>query len=270
MDAALLAPARLRKLIDLRYRDLPLAGCDLRLFAADGLVDQRGELTAPGYDVAYAATEYLGLLENPDDELFRIVDLDGARVLDAGCAGGAYVFRALELGAREAVGVDLNENYLMFARALRQELGRSHPRFITDDVEALERVEGPFDVVISRLVTPLIDLEDFVEHVSPLANRGCELYLKTHAIGYYGRDARDQIRARDLLRVGRAAFAVANGALENTLHRRLTLTRGPSRHKDTFYTRRYVYRALENNGWRVRLDNWRENRRTPFVVATKS
>jgi len=269
MDAELLAPNSLRRLVDLRYRGAQLPPAELPLFFGDGLVDAAGVLTPRGYDIAYAAFEYLDVIETAEHEPFRVMQVGDKRVLDAGCAGGAYVFRALELGAREAVGVDINENYLEFAGALNANRSETRARFILDDVETMQHVDGEFDVVISRLVTPLLDLEEFIGQLTPKASLGCRLYLKTHAAGFYLRDALSYARARDALRVGRAAFALANGMLENTIHRRLTLRRGASRHKDVFYTRRYVYKTLMRHGWRVSSDSWRENRRAPFVIAER-
>lgn len=81
----------------------------------------------------------------------------GFRFLDAGCAYGGYLAAAVEAGAKEVVGVDVNEKYLRIARELLPALGvsaRIEQGSLSD--QGLLRSLGRFD---------LITCADVIEHV---------------------------------------------------------------------------------------------------------
>jgi 2-polyprenyl-3-methyl-5-hydroxy-6-metoxy-1,4-benzoquinol methylase len=81
----------------------------------------------------------------------------GFRLLDAGCAYGGYLAAAAELGAREVVGVEIEEKYLEVARDVLAATGTPATLLrgsLSDD--ALLEPLGTFDVVTCA---------DVIEHV---------------------------------------------------------------------------------------------------------
>jgi 2-polyprenyl-3-methyl-5-hydroxy-6-metoxy-1,4-benzoquinol methylase len=91
------------------------------------------------------------------DELRPFGLKPGFRFLDAGCAYGGYLAAAVEAGAREVVGIDVNEKYLRIARELLPALGvtaRIEQGSLSD--RELVRSLGTFD---------LITCADVIEHV---------------------------------------------------------------------------------------------------------
>lgn len=91
------------------------------------------------------------------DELRPFGLRPGFRFFDAGCAYGGYLAAAVEAGAKEVVGIDVNEKYLRIARELLPALGvtaRIEQGSLSD--RALIRSLGTFDVITCA---------DVIEHV---------------------------------------------------------------------------------------------------------
>ncbi|HVA43915.1 MAG TPA: class I SAM-dependent methyltransferase [Acidimicrobiales bacterium] len=80
---------------------------------------------------------------------------EGERVLDVGCGGGATTLEAAERVGPDgrAVGLDLSEPMLATARS---RAGGATATFVLGDAQT-ERIEGPFDVVISRFGVMFFD-----------------------------------------------------------------------------------------------------------------
>lgn len=91
------------------------------------------------------------------DELRPYKSLKGIRFLDAGCAYAGFLFAAAEAGAREVVGVDMDDRFLNIARPFIGATGIPH-RLEKGDVSdpAFLGSFGPFD---------LITCNDVIEHV---------------------------------------------------------------------------------------------------------
>jgi len=81
----------------------------------------------------------------------------GIRFLDAGCAYGGYLAAAVEMGAREVVGIELNSRYLEIARDLLASTG-TPARLVEGKLEdgPLLQELGTFDVITCA---------DVIEHV---------------------------------------------------------------------------------------------------------
>lgn len=85
-------------------------------------------------------------------------ELEGARVLDAGCGNGVLAVAAHLFGAREALGFDLDPHAIPYARALAAENGAAHAcRFTAGGFEVLPRLGPPFDAVLANLYADLIE-----------------------------------------------------------------------------------------------------------------
>ena len=82
----------------------------------------------------------------------RTMDLHGRRILDCGCGTGILSIAALKMGAREAVGYDIDEWSADNARhnaVINQVDGRFTS--LLGDVTILEQVSGTFDVVLANI-----------------------------------------------------------------------------------------------------------------------
>jgi SAM-dependent methyltransferase len=97
------------------------------------------------------------------DAKFRALDLPdlaGKTVLDLGCNAGYMTFKALELGARVAVGVDWDEGFIETACAIRDEI-RRRPEAIFFRSEALHfllELRSSFDIIICASIGHYLDL----------------------------------------------------------------------------------------------------------------
>ena len=87
----------------------------------------------------------------------------GCRMLDLGCGSGILSAAALILGAKEAVGVDIDENAVRVARENVAENGFSDPVFtafagdITTDGRLRDRLKAhPFQVVAANIVSDVL------------------------------------------------------------------------------------------------------------------
>jgi ubiquinone/menaquinone biosynthesis C-methylase UbiE len=95
-----------------------------------------------------------GLAAHGNEALRRHPPLPGSRILDVGCGFGDTTRRLAELvgTSGEAVGIDAAGRFIDIARAEACRAGVANARFIVGDVESA-RLEGPYDMVFSRLGT---------------------------------------------------------------------------------------------------------------------
>ena len=112
------------------------------------------------------------------------LDLHESRVLDCGTGTGILAITALKLGAREAVGYDIDEWSTDNARH-NAVINRVDDRFTTllGDVTILNKVEGQFDVVMANINRNIL-LADMPAFAARLTAGG-QLVLS----GFYTADA---------------------------------------------------------------------------------
>jgi SAM-dependent methyltransferase len=108
---------------------------------------------------------------------------EGKRVLDFGSSIGCGAFDALERGAREVVGIEIDENLLAFARHrlacdYPQHSGALH--FTSDPLESL--AGEPFDQILSKDVFEHVQSEGGVAKVL----RDMHAWLKPGGLAYLG------------------------------------------------------------------------------------
>jgi len=111
------------------------------------------------------------------------LDLEGKRILDCGTGTGILSICALKLGAKEAVGYDIDEWSADNARH-NAVINRVDDRFesLLGDASILNKVEGLFDVVVANINRNILlaDLPAFCRKMAP----GASLILS----GFYTSD----------------------------------------------------------------------------------
>ena len=102
----------------------------------------------------------------------RSLPLDGKRLLDCGTGTGILAIAALRMGAREAVGYDIDEWSVDNARH-NAVINRVDDRFVSllGDVTILNKVEGAFDVIVANINRNIL-LADMPAIVGKLAPQG--------------------------------------------------------------------------------------------------
>ena len=93
-----------------------------------------------------------------------IGDVQGKRVLDAGCGGGFYSLWLSEKGAK-VLGIDSSEEMIRIARE-KASRKRLDPEFLTGDISDLRVQDETFDLVISTLV--LMDMKELDKAIGQL------------------------------------------------------------------------------------------------------
>ena len=111
------------------------------------------------------------------------MELEGRRVLDCGTGTGILSIAALKMGAKEAVGYDIDEWSADNARH-NAVINQVDSRFtsLLGDATVLKTVEGVFDVVLANINRNILlnDMEAFVGKMSP--------YSTLLLSGFYAQD----------------------------------------------------------------------------------
>lgn len=102
-------------------------------------------------------------------------DMAGKRVIDFGCGRGGMVDRAMEAGARSALGIDLNPDYITFAQ---QKVARrwSGARFVCADIRHTP-VEMADVVVSCNTMEHVIPLRETLRSAIAACRPGGELFI---------------------------------------------------------------------------------------------
>ena len=81
---------------------------------------------------------------------------NGNTVLDIGCGSGILSIAALLLGAKSAVGVDIDSLAVKTAGENAKQNGFNEPEFIAIEGDLAEKVEGKFDLCVANIVADVI------------------------------------------------------------------------------------------------------------------
>lgn len=81
---------------------------------------------------------------------------DGASVLDVGCGSGILSIASLLLGAKKAVGVDIDALAVKTARENGEVNGFFEPKYTVLEGNLTDKVSGKFDVVVANIVADVI------------------------------------------------------------------------------------------------------------------
>ena len=118
----------------------------------------------------------------------------GCSMLDLGCGSGILSIAALLLGARRAVGVDIDELAVKTARENGEANGFREPELTIPHGDLTEKVNGKFDVIAANIVADAII--QLSENVRAFLNEG-GAYIVSGII-----DSREQDVCRALERFG--------------------------------------------------------------------
>ncbi|QDV84817.1 class I SAM-dependent methyltransferase [Planctomycetes bacterium TBK1r] len=132
------------------------------------------------------ARQVVGLRDKTDErlKLFRVEDIAGKRVLDAGCNMGAIVNHCMKLGARQVTGLDFDSAAVQRARGLYSDPTSA---FRCDDLDNPLAALEPHDTVMFLSVYGTKELEDRNSILSRLAGLSQVMYFE----GHHGDDPRD-------------------------------------------------------------------------------
>ena len=79
-------------------------------------------------------------------------------VLDTGCGSGILSIAALLLGAKTAVGVDIDELAVKTARENGEKNGFTEPQYTVLEGNLADKVQGKYDVVVANIVADIVML----------------------------------------------------------------------------------------------------------------
>ena len=129
--------------------------------------------------------QLVGLREKTDERLrlFRAGDIQGKRVLDAGCNMGGISNHCVTLGAHSVTGIDFDNAAVRRARDLYSATNAS---FRCDDLDNPLAMLKTFDTVMFLSVFGTKELEDRHAILSRLASLGDVMYFE----GHHGDDPR--------------------------------------------------------------------------------
>jgi SAM-dependent methyltransferase len=100
----------------------------------------------------------------------------GKHVIDFGCARGGMVHTMLEAGAKSAAGIDINPDYIAFARDKHAEQWGERAQFICGDIRE-ENLE-PADIITScNVMEHVMHLPETLAALVQKAKPGGELFI---------------------------------------------------------------------------------------------
>lgn len=100
---------------------------------------------------------------------------DGDSVLDTGCGSGILAIACLLLGAKNAVGVDIDELAVKTAIENGKVNGFSEPEYRILEGNLTDKVTGKFDLVVANIVADVIIM--FSDFVGDFMNDGAHFIV---------------------------------------------------------------------------------------------
>ncbi len=95
---------------------------------------------------------------------------EGTTVLDIGCGSGILSIASLLLGAKKAVGVDIDALAVKTAKENGEVNGFTEPEFTVFQGNLTDKVSGKYDIVVANIVADVIIM--FLKDVASFMNEG--------------------------------------------------------------------------------------------------
>ena len=103
-------------------------------------------------------------------------DVTGKRIFDFGCGRGGMIQRLMESGADTALGVELNEDYIEFAKWKVASQWDGRAEFHCADIREMEC--EPADIVVSSdVMEHVMELPEVLKSVADACKPGGELFI---------------------------------------------------------------------------------------------
>jgi SAM-dependent methyltransferase len=174
------------------------------------------------------------------------------RILDVGCGVGQTLAACNLKPGTVAYGIDLDEEALAYGQALMP-----HIRFIRASGENLPFPDQAFDVVISRVALPYMNLPAAFGEISRVLKPGGQVWFTLHPPSLVIRDLARAVARLNLKTVSYLSYVIVNSLW---FHLRGDLFRHPLRSSriESFQTERGVSRAMRAAGFnyiRVRKES---------------
>jgi SAM-dependent methyltransferase len=136
--------------------------------------------SAPTDQIAFDERRYLASVNQTLPQFWArfggLPDVAGKHVLDFGCARGGMVHTLLEAGAKSAAGIDINPNYITFAKAKHAEQWGERAQFVCGDIR--EETLEPADIITScNVMEHVMDLPETLAALVNHAKPGGELFI---------------------------------------------------------------------------------------------
>ena len=105
-----------------------------------------------------------------------VPDFAGKRVIDFGSGRGEMVQRVMEAGASSATGIELDEDYVAFARSKVASQWDGRAEFLCEDIREIEL--EPADIIVSSdVMEHVMSLKDTLRAVVNACKPGGELFI---------------------------------------------------------------------------------------------
>src|SRR5215216_1486848 len=137
------------------------------------------ELSEPNRTYVNYALQTVSRGRQAMEEIRPYRALRGIRFLDAGCAYGGFLAAAAEAGAREVVGIDVDDRFLDIARPFLAAYGIQHQVAKGDASDpAFMKPLGGFDLITCNDVIEHVDsIPRLVESLAGAVNEGGCVYI---------------------------------------------------------------------------------------------
>ena len=137
------------------------------------------ELSEPSRTYVKYALQTVSRGRQAMEEIRPYRALRGSRFLDAGCAYGGFLAAAAEAGAREVVGIDVDDRFLDIARPFLAAYGIQHQVAKGDASDpAFMKPLGGFDLITCNDVIEHVDsIPRLVESLAGAVNEGGCVYI---------------------------------------------------------------------------------------------